>query len=172
MKQMRLMGVLLPAIGIVLGTFSSESLHAGSVNKIGMLVEWQYRGSDLILSITGPSKGWVLAGFNNRNDLQNARLFFATIRDKHIHVEEHRTDLNKKAPFHINLRQQTRQIQVLDAKKFGNQQKVTIKVPVKPAFSSQINLNKGQSAELIIAYSNSHDFFHHSASRTSIRIVL
>ncbi len=165
-------GILVSIAGVIMGMMSSKSLQAGTVNKIGMQVSWQHQRSFLILTVKGPGRGWVLAGFNNRSGLQNARLFFASVLNGRTRVEEHRTDLHRPAPFHFPVTRQNSRIEVLSASRDSTSQTIVFRVPVTPEIRDQINLKSGRKAQLIIAYSNSHDFYHHSARRTSTWITL
>lgn len=163
---------ILPAAALLMNILVSEGAYAGAVEKIGMKVQWQHQGNRLVLSISGPSRGWVLAGFNTHDGLQNARLFFATIEKGRTRVEEHRTDLNQPAPFHKLLSAQSKKIRILSSNKRGQVQTIVMEVPLNPVYTDQAKLIRGENVNLILAYSNSHDFYHHSAQRTSTWIQL
>lgn len=128
----------------------------------------------LEVRLAAPTSGWVLVGFNDREGLDGARLFFARVRDGQVQAEAHRTDFRFPAPFHQRITRHggMEDFRALRGQQEGGMTRVAFSVPLVPKGRAHIALASGASIHVILAWSVSDDFDHHSRMRTAARIVL
>ena len=132
------------------------------VRAAGMEARLRTVGDELEVELRAPTRGWVVVGFNDHDGLQGARLFFARVVGDQVHAEAHVTDLSSPPPHH---RRAPGEIAVVHGSERDQGTTVRIRIPKR--------LHRaGPQPWLVLAYSDSDDFSHHSRRREHVRIRL
>lgn len=141
------------------------------VSKNDMKVEWRYRGDRLLISMSAPTQGWVTVGFNEREGLQGAYLLMGRVTKKGAEVVEHSTLYpgNYQSFESLGLASTVADV-------YGAQSKTSsmlrFSIPITREGKCGKNLSPGKTIHMVLAYSQSDDFQHHSLRRCSEKIIL
>lgn len=170
----------LAAAGAVLTPPLAGSLRAQEASRpgptcieaAGMRLLYRLEGDRLVGTLSGPTRGWVLVGFNHPGrGLEGARLFFFALdADGRVLAEEHEARPPRHAP-RRTLGEADR-IEVRRASERGGTTQVSFRLPARPRTGVGVRLTSGREVELILAYSVSDDFDHHSRRRVHQRLTL
>lgn len=159
-----------------LGILEPAAQAAMGVEAGGMRVTWDFvleeeTGRLLRLVVRAPTEGWVAVGFNSVDDIVGAELVMARVVAGRAEADnrwvvaagDHRsvTDLGMASRILSVQEGQTR---------VGIEMRIDLLPQVEEA--SRMRLERGTVLYLIVAYSVSPDFYHHSRFRRHIRIVL
>jgi hypothetical protein len=119
-----------------------------------MSFEWGIEPERLFGRVRARTCGWLAVGFNDRAGLQGARLVMCRLIGDKIEIEEHEVD----PPRHRARRDSRSVVSALGARRVGADTEIEFALALE-------RLRAGQRVELILAYSTSTDFDHHSAMR-------
>jgi hypothetical protein len=119
-----------------------------------MSFEWSIGAERLFGHVRARTLGWLAVGFNDRPGLQGARLVMCRLVDDNCEIEEHEVD----PPVHRARADSRDVVSVLRAERSGADTVIHFALALE-------RLRAGQRVELILAYSTSPDFDHHSAMR-------
>lgn len=144
-------------------------LTAGQVT-----VTWQVDGDRLRCTLAAPTAGWVLMGVNTQAGLDGARLVFTRVRNGVVEAEVHRTDFTFPAPFHkrVTTLGGVEDIRDLKGEQRDGWTRTAFSIPRVPTGPSHVPLKAGETYHLILAWSVSDDFEHHSRERVSAKLSL
>lgn len=132
-----------------------------TVTQADMTFHWRVEGDHLYGEIRGPGRGWVTVGFNDVPHLAGSRLIMgAVLEDGSVRVEEHVADPPRHHMTH-QLYEGCGGVQDPDGTA------ITFALPLA---SDIVALEPGATYHLILAWSHSDDFNHHSTWRTSASI--
>mgnify|MGYP006290164479 FL=1 len=162
---MRLALVVL-AMALSAGRLHSDYLEAG-----GMRVSWVHHEHEVEFLVSAPTEGWVAVGFNKVDDIVGAELIMARILRGNSHAE-HRYVV---APGdHRPVSTLGRPSMLRGAVGLISEARVHFTFRLqRPADSGQgVGLRPGERLYLIVAYSVSSDFDHHSRVRRHLEVVL
>jgi hypothetical protein len=156
----------------LLATTAIFSFNPGnSIEKNGVSFSWKFVSDQLICTVNAPASGWVAIGFNEKNQLKGTNLImgsaehgFFKMSDRYIvKTGDHQSVIALGEPESLSERDVTEQ-----------KNKTTMSFRINRVAKDNLhkNLNPGTKMYLLLAYSNSDDFDHHSSMRTSILITL
>ena len=159
---------------VLFATLCMSNSMSHTIEKGGMWVALQTTGSRLMIESRAPTEGWLVVGFNRISGLQGARLVFMRVRAGRAECEVHRTDFSYPAPFHRPRAAIGGTNYVADI--IGHQRdgvtQVGCSVPLASHERLDVALEPGAKLHVILAYSASDDFDHHSRMRTAVDITL
>jgi hypothetical protein len=130
----------------------------------GLSAEWSATDDELLVTSRGETTGWVLVGFNGRDELRGSRLFFGRVIDGTVLAEEHLAD----PPRHSA--RPGASVRVVGGSEGAGVTTVTLGIPRGEA--AGVSIAPGVSTYLTLAWSQSDDLDHHSARREAMRLVL
>jgi len=160
-------------VTIILGTIFS--LMATSTNKKvkanGMTVEWRFLGDEIIFEMRAPHTGWVAIGLNTSENLSGTNLIMAAV-DKGMATLSDRTILKPGAHVPVEEAGGTSHVRLISARESADSTEIHFAVKSTATDQRHFALKQGQKFSLLMAYSESDDFKHHSLFRTSIWIDL
>jgi hypothetical protein len=142
-----------------------------SVSKNGMAVRWEHNEGTINFEMEAPTQGWVTIGFNNSSGTKDAYLLMGRVVNGKTEVIEHYTlkPGNYKSFEKLGVGSSIRNVT-------GNEQDkstlIKFSLPTKSINKYKKELSNGLSYNMILAYSRSDDFQHHSMMRTSIKVTL
>lgn len=144
------------------------------VEQAKMRFEWQVVDDRLAVRLAAPTTGWVLVGFNDRPGLDGARLFFTRVRAGRVEAEAHRTDFRFPAPFHQRIAAHggVEDFRDLAGEIRDGVTRTRFTVPLVPNGARHVPLSPGKRVYVILAWSVSDDFDHHSRMREAAWITL
>ena len=154
---------------------STPAADAQRIEKNGMSVSWTVEDRHLHVRLSAPTTGWVLVGFNDRPGLQGAKLLFFRVRAGVAEGEVHRTDLQRyPAPYHRSRMSigGSNYVTAVEGTEHDGTTTVQGRIPLDSGEPLDVRLASGRKVHMILAYSVSDDFDHHSRMRTSADIVL
>ncbi len=140
-----------------------------TIQKNGMLVTWFYSNDRIHFDLSAPTTGWITVGFNEREELSGAYLLITRIYGSHPQLVEHVV----YAPGDYKPIEDTLPaVADVEGNESSKQSWVHFSLPITSTSDHAKTLQKGQHVHMILAYSNSDDFQHHSVMRTAIRVRL
>lgn len=159
-------------LAIVCLLFSDqEHMKQKQIEKNQMKVTWMHKSGRVHFSMEAPTEGWVTIGMNTGQGMAGAYLLMGRIVSGKSEIVEHYTSSpGNYAP----IGDYGIPVQVKDVKGIQSQgkTKLTFSLPHSPISKYHRSLEPGREYDLIIAYSTSDNFQHHSRMRTSIKIKL
>lgn len=159
---------------LLLGVLAAGPLGTQAIERGGLQVGLEVRGDQLKIEAKAPTQGWMVVGFNDRKGLQGARLLFMRVRNGRAECELHRTDFAYPRPFH---RPRTHiggknAVSEVEGQQNESETRVSCSIPMKSGEPLDIELYPGKPFHLILAWSVSDDFDHHSRFRTELEFKL
>lgn len=135
------------------------SFFAQPIEVEGMRFECAVEGEEVTAHLAAPGTGWVAVGFNDRPGLAGARLFMARVRGGEVEVEEHMA----QPPRHARV--DGARVTAIAGREIGGRTVVAFRFPLE----GRLRLQPGRSIHVILAYSESDDFNHHSRVRRHVQ---
>ena len=150
---------------------SASSNGPKTISKNKMKVSWYHQKDSVYFEMAAPTTGWVTIGFNTNSGIQGAYLLMGRVVDGIPSVVEHFTVSagNYKS---IKVLGEEPSVTVLSGLEANGLTKIKFALPIKANNRYQKELNAGKAYSLILAYSQSDDFQHHSMMRTAVQIKL
>ncbi|MFN7119251.1 MAG: DOMON domain-containing protein [Saprospiraceae bacterium] len=153
----------------MLANFSQN--YTKEVNKNGMAVQWEIVKDSLHVIVFAPTQGWVAIGFNEQDELTGTHLIMGSVKNGEVHIEDRYI---RKPGDHVSVRALGGVDAVAHQKGEENENgtRIAFHLPLKVQDSYHWLLAPGKPYYLLLAYSESDDFYHHSRMRTSVKIQL
>ena len=145
--------------------------YSNKATKNGMTVKWEHMDNRIYFEMEAPNNGWVTIGFNTSSATKGSYLLMGNITDNKPNVVEYYT-LSAGNYQPISILGGHPKVENIEGKEVNNKTTLRFSLPTNPASIYAKNLNKGSEYIMLIAYSQSDDFQHHSSMRTSIKIKL
>jgi hypothetical protein len=147
----------------------SESPKHIEVN--GMTVEWTYKNDRVFFTVSAPTEGWIVLGFNKKDDIVGSNLIFGRVQSGKVDVVDHfvvaagnhqpTEKMGSKPVFQ----------DVSGAEKVGKTT-LSFSMPVKAFDAYHFDLKEGSEQWFICAFSAEDDFYHHSRMREHRKVTL
>lgn len=158
-------------LSLLFGLLLSNFQAWNTVSRNGMEVSWEHVGDRTHFSVKAPTKGWVAIGFNKKSDLKGTFLIMSRIVDSVVDVEPHYIfgpgDYRPLAAL-----DQSVPIRDISGIQNDNISKIQFSIPSEVSGTYSCSLLSGDTYHMLLAYSVSPDFQHHSIMRTSVLVVL
>lgn len=141
------------------------------IERNGMKVRWWFEEERLFIEMTAPTEGWVTIGFNEKSSIQGAYLLMGRVQNGVPEVVEHYAI---RPGVYRELTELCCPPQVVidtGIEQVGGT-KLRFSIPTHPANDYAKPLRPGQQYTLVLAYSQSDDFQHHSRMRTAVSVTL
>jgi hypothetical protein len=166
--KISLLSILLYGFAI---TIPANYCMTGKVEKNNMLVRWKVQETTILMEVSAPTNGWVAIGFNTKEGLSGTNLIMACVKDGKVVVEDYYT---KKPGDYKPILQLGGQngISNIDGEEQTAFTKVTFELALNLKDGFHHTLKKDGEYYLLMAYSQSDNFQHHSIMRTSEKIKL
>jgi DOMON domain len=148
----------------------SEGKGWREVSEAGVRFQWRIEAGELHGCIEAQTRGWIAVGFNARTELDGARLVMARLVSGQAHAEVHIA----KPPHHM-LRLNpdgTQRVKNVIGNYEDARTRVCFQMSLAPVDTEDVALRAGQPTHLVLAWSHSADFEHHSAQRGSRNVKL
>lgn len=141
------------------------------IQKGGMLVGWKVEGEKVSFRLTAPDQGWVAIGFNETPDLTGNYLLMGRVKEGKAELREFYVfapgdyrpiDTHKKS------------LKISGVGGTESKNETQIEFSLDGSFSDQYRKAQqaGKEIYLLLAFSESDDFKHHSRMRTTVKIRL
>lgn len=157
--------------GLVALVFDPSEQQQNMIEKNGMKVRWSFLNDRIYFDVSAPTSGWVAIGFNEKPGLEGTYLLMGHVTNGVAEVKEHFV----VAPGDYR-----------PMEAFGAPSVVTIgwgveetgstslqfSIPIKANDAFRKQMSPASSLHLLLAYSASDDFQHHSIMRTQTKIQL
>lgn len=164
------------AISILVGQarLTSETevtTSSKSVTIDGMQADWYFQEDHVVFEVLAPTEGWVVLGFNQRDDIIDANLIMgAVIDDKLVIEDQYVVGFGENPP----VQEIGGQVAIFDYTGYEQQGHTTIKFSIPQQAIDQLHYDLGPQQEiyLILAYSQEDDFNHHSLIRRHVKVTL
>ncbi len=158
------------AIGQTNSTTVNQT-HSTSVRAGSMTASWNVNKNQISFIIKAPTNGWVAMGINDKEQLSGTNLImgasehgFYKLEDQYIvGIGNHQSILKlggNEAILYRNVQEN------------NGQTILQVTIPLESTDSFHHNLQQGKSYYLLLAWSVSDDFGHHSRYRTFKKITL
>lgn len=164
--------VLLYGFAIVIGSDKYTEFQKGNkVIKNNMEVQWKYVENSIEFTMSAPTDGWVTIGFNNQESKAGCYLLMGRIQNGNVEVVEHYTQSpgNYKPISKYNV---VPKVAGVRGEETGKSSTIEFSLPQKANCQYQKDLFPGKQYVMVLAYSQSDDFQHHSIMRTSVKVKL
>jgi len=141
-----------------------------TIQKNGMSVTWYHLEDRIFFELEAPTSGWLTIGFNETNELTGAYLIMTRVYSTLPDVVEHHviSPGNYKPIEKLNINQ----IADVEGEEIFNLSRIRFSLKADTQSNFRKSLIKGTYINMIMAYSRSDDFQHHSVMRTTVRVLL
>jgi len=148
-----------------------QNYSQGQVEKNGMTVNWEIKYDRIYFEMQAPTDGWLAIGFNEKEGLVGTNLIMGTVNNRQLSMTD---DYIVGFGDHQPIEKLGGSNQLLDQKGKEKEKHTSIcfSLPIEAADQFHFDLKKGKTLHLLMAYSRSDDFDHHSMMRTSVKITL
>ena len=147
--------------------------RGGSLAIEGIEVAWAFTDALLTVTVSAPTGGWVAVGFNSRDDIVGSELFMAARQGESQVAEQHAVTRAGVHPPVENLGRRSALVNyTIDQRSSPLPSGTTARFTIDPARVPAVPLTPGSEVVLILAYSVSPDFDHHSRVRRHAVAVL
>lgn len=148
-----------------LGSANSRSIE---INHVTFL--WRYTDELVQCQLRVPTLGWVAAGFNNSKALDNTWFVIGHVSNPVARVEEHIA----MPPIHRTVQSLGLPPAIVESsgQYSAGYSQMNFAMPQRIPGRPQLDLQRGSSVYLMLAWSHESDFEHHSAWRKHIAITL
>ena len=141
------------------------------IERNGMTLRWSAGKEFLDLEMRSPQQGWVAIGFNPRSGLKGTHLLMGRVQNGKAEVSD-RTILAPGDHQAIsNLGEVPWPIQVKGSESSSGTV-VRFRLPLHRSDQWRHQLEAGRTYYVLMAFSRSDDFDHHSIMRTEVKITL
>lgn len=148
---------------------SAGGAAANPVEAGGIRAQWRHREDTVEFTVTAPTTGWVAIGFNEVDSIVGAELVMMRAEAGGVYAS-HRNVLGAGDPRPVE--QLGRASAVLAAGGAIASGRATFRLRLHHDLGAPPSLAPGSELVLILAYSVSPDFDHHSRVRRHIRVRL
>lgn len=171
MKFIFLKPYLLIGLGALLFCIPIKAQNMKTIAKNGMTVSWFVENNRVHFSITAPTTGWVAIGLNTKDQLAGTNLIMGAVSNDQVQISDRYIIRPGKHEAVSSLGGKSAL-----ADQAGNEEdgmtRLRFSLPLNARDTYHQKLEAGQSYSLLIAYSVSDDFQHHSRMRSSVQIIL
>ena len=137
----------------------------------GMKMDYKIEDNEMTITLAAPTEGWLAVGFNDKNDIVHSDLLMFAIKDEQIIAEDRYVKGFRDYP--IDEEQGgTTNIEVIKGKETKKGTTVTFKIPLQSGDEKDFQHQANKDVWLILAYSTSDDFQHHSVMRKHRKVRL
>jgi DOMON domain len=137
----------------------------------GMTVEWTYGKDRVFFTISAPTEGWIVLGFNEKDDIIGTNLIFGRVQSGKIEVADHFTIAAGNHKPTEKLGGTAVFADVSGEEKSGNTT-IRFSMPTKALDAYHFDLTEGSEKWFICAFSAEDDFYHHSRMREHRKVTL
>lgn len=146
-------------------------LGANPIETGGMTVSWEHREDGIEFSLTAPTTGWVAVGFNDSDDIVGADLVMARVESgqseaRHFYV------VRAGDPRPVESLGESSIVRNVDGRISDGVVEVHVRLDPALGPGRSFDLSPGTNLYLIVAYSVSQDFDHHSRMRRHVEVEL
>jgi hypothetical protein len=137
----------------------------------GMTVEWEHRKERVFFTLSAPTEGWIVLGFNDKDDISGTNLIFGRVQSGKVEVADHYTVAagNHKPTEKLG---GSAVFQDVTGEEKAGKTTISFSMPVKAADAYHFDLTEGTKRWFICAFSAEDDFYHHSRMREHREVKL
>lgn len=143
----------------------------GEVEKNGMTVSWEIKYEHIYFEMEAPTNGWLAIGFNEKDALAGTNLIMGAVKNDQITMADDFI-VSFGNPQSVEKLGGSNQISNQKGREKSGHTTICFSLPIEAADQFHFNLKKDKTIHLLMAYSTSDDFDHHSIMRTSVEITL
>ena len=158
---------------LLLGSLAlfSVPLGANPIEVGGMSVSWDHRANGIEFHVVAPTLGWVAIGFNDVDNIVGADLIMARVQGgqseaRHLYV------VAAGDPRPVESLGRPSIIQESDGRHRRGATEIRLRLDHAFGSGRSLNLTRGATLYVIVAYSESPDFDHHSRMRQHVLVEL
>jgi hypothetical protein len=146
---------------------SGSSVAIGQVTAGGVTMKWNVVGTDLAVTLTAHTAGWVSVGFKPTVGMQNANIIIGYISGGTVFVQD---NFGNSPSTHI--RDTTQNVTNISGTETGGVTQISFQIPLDSGDSQDRVLVIGSTVNIILAYGPGNDFtsMHTSAGAANIKI--
>jgi hypothetical protein len=137
----------------------------------GMTVEWTHRKDRVFFTVSAPTEGWIVLGFNEKDDISGTNLLFGRVKAGKVEVADHFVVAagNHQPTEKVG---GTAVFQDVSGTEKAGKTTLSFSMPVQAADPFHFDLKEGTTRWFICAFSAEDDFYHHSRMREHRKVVL
>ncbi|MEM1400730.1 MAG: DOMON domain-containing protein [Pseudomonadota bacterium] len=156
--------------GLATQVSGANTEDGGMVELDDVRFEWHHEHGFLRGKMTAPTSGWIAAGFNQNPDLKNTRFVIGATSIVPIRVEEHLAIV----PHHRDVGSLGYTRTVTEVRGYERQGVSIVAFSLPHTFPDgpELDLTPGGEVTLMLAWSHTPDFRHHSTWRRHTQIIL
>lgn len=144
--------------------------NGSTLQKNGMQFRWHHATGRLHAELLAPTEGWLAVGFNERDTLAGTRFVIGRIEHGRPYAELHIA----QPPAHRELSELGGEpdLRVAGGDSSDGVSRLRFSLPQSGTGAYALRLTPGVSVYLMLAWSQSPDFTHHSAMRVHLPLTL
>ncbi len=148
---------------------NAEGYH--EVSAIGMTFQWKIVGSDLEMVLSGPTEGWVAAGFDPDTMMKGADFILAYVKDGQVSVsDQYGNQLTSHKP--DDSLGGANNVTVVSGTETDGTTRVVLRIPLDSGDKYDRVLAAGQKHRLLLAYGPADDFTTQHTNRVALDLQL
>lgn len=156
---------------LIINHTNAQSTKMKELNKNDMTVRYSHRGDTVSFQLSAPTTGWVAIGFNEYQRMEGSHLIMCRIINGIPEVIEHYTSQPGRYKPIIKLGGKNA-ITNISGTQDNNNTSISFNITTNPIDQYHKDLSTDKEYYIILAYSQSDDFQHHSIMRTTIKSIL
>ncbi len=149
----------------------AQSANVKTIAKNRMTVNYTHHGDMISFDLSAPTTGWIAIGFNEHRGIVGSHLIMCRIVDGKPEVVEHYTISAGKYKPIIDLGGKSA-ISNIKGEQDNGTTNVSFDIVTSTIDQYHKDLSEGKEYYIMLAYSLSDDFQHHSIMRTNIKSIL
>ncbi|MFY0601052.1 MAG: hypothetical protein JXR03_15355 [Cyclobacteriaceae bacterium] len=142
-----------------------------ALEKNEMIMKWSHAKRHIQFEIEAPTKGWVAIGFNQSSKLSGTYLIMGAVKGSKVIIKEHYVfePGDYRSFDEIGIESNLKNIDGIQSSS-----KTTIRFSLPNDLMTRYTqlLSKDATFNILMAYSSSDDFTHHSMMRTNVNFKL
>lgn len=142
-----------------------------SVQSLGMTVAWKFMDEEIIFTMRAPSTGWVAIGFNTVESLAGTNLIMGSVEHGRPTLSD-RTILRPGTHVPVGDAGGNPHTRLISGQETDGATEIQFAIKTSPGDNRHFVLKSRLKVSLLMAYSESDDWMHHSLYRTAVWIEL
>ena len=158
---------LTPVLGVLVSLLPGAVNAASGPMQAALVVEGQWLSVDM----EAPAPGWLAVGFSPRPGMNGVQFYLGRVVNGSVEVQAH---VAVAPPVHQRVADmgEDERVEIVGGGQRGGRTRIRFRVHLGGPGAHALHLRQGQKVYVMLAYSHSPDFDHHSAMRNHVVVTL
>ena len=149
---------------MLLSTDDAQQIQLGA-----MRCHYEIMQDSIELELEAPTIGWLAIGFNSENNIIGSDLLQFSIREGQVVYEDQYVQAMQVHPADLSQGGQSN-VHILGGEEQSGRTRIRFRIPMHSGDALDFKHTRGREFWMIMAYSQSDDFDHHSTMRKHLKM--